>query len=144
MKADRTRKLTFSSQQAVVQRWFGGEILDHSPGAVRMDFLSSGRAPLLAHHDMQQQIGVIDSARISYGVGAATARFGNSSAANEAMQNIDDGILKNTSVGYRVHNMTLASTENGVDTGRRQLLLPLTTIILAGLKPSSLIHHHAV
>jgi hypothetical protein len=28
--------------------------------------------------------------------------------------------------------------------GRRQLLLPLTTIILAGLKPSSLVHHHGV
>ena len=28
--------------------------------------------------------------------------------------------------------------------GRRQLLLPLTTFILAGLEPSSLVHHHAV
>jgi hypothetical protein len=28
--------------------------------------------------------------------------------------------------------------------GGRQLLLPLTTIILAGLEPSSLVHHHAV
>jgi hypothetical protein len=27
---------------------------------------------------------------------------------------------------------------------RRQLLLPLTTTILAGLEPSSLVHHHAV
>jgi cytochrome c len=29
-------------------------------------------------------------------------------------------------------------------TGRRQIDLPLTTIILAGLKPPSLVHHHAV
>ena len=28
--------------------------------------------------------------------------------------------------------------------GRRQIDLPLTTIILAGLKPPSLVHHHAV
>ena len=40
--------------------------------------------------------------------------------------------------------------ENGVEylraypSGGRQLLLPLTTIILAGLEPSSLVHHHAV
>jgi len=34
----------------------------------------------------------------------------------------------------------------GVDgqTGRRQLLLPPATIILAGLKPSSLVHHRAI
>jgi hypothetical protein len=31
-----------------------------------------------------------------------------------------------------------------LESGRRQLLLPLTTIILAGPKPSSLVHHHAV
>jgi hypothetical protein len=28
--------------------------------------------------------------------------------------------------------------------GRRQLFLPLTTFILAGLEPSSLVHHRAV
>jgi len=32
----------------------------------------------------------------------------------------------------------------GDTTGRRQLFLPLTTFILAGLEPSSLVHHHAV
>jgi len=31
----------------------------------------------------------------------------------------------------------------GLD-GRRQLLLPLATIILSGLEPSSLVHHRAV
>jgi hypothetical protein len=34
--------------------------------------------------------------------------------------------------------------EMGSTAGRRQLLLPLTTIILAGLRPPSLVHHHAV
>jgi EAL domain-containing protein (putative c-di-GMP-specific phosphodiesterase class I) len=28
--------------------------------------------------------------------------------------------------------------------GRRQLQIPVATIILAGLEPSSLVHHHAV
>jgi hypothetical protein len=30
----------------------------------------------------------------------------------------------------------------GAAIGWRQLLLPLTTIILAGLEPSSSVHHH--
>jgi transposase-like protein len=37
-----------------------------------------------------------------------------------------------------------AVAQVGVPCGRRQLLLPLTTTILAGLKPSLLVHHHAV
>jgi len=43
-------------------------------------------------------------------------------------------------VAYRLAN----KLPNDATVGRRQLLLPLTTIILAGLRPSSLVHHHAV
>jgi len=115
---DRKRALSFSSENVVVQRWFGGEILDHSPKSVRMGFMASGNAPLLMHHDMRQQIGVIDSANIKDGVGRAIARFGRSASAADALQNVDDTIYRNTSVGYRVHEMRLESTANGEDTYR--------------------------
>ena len=118
MADDRKRSLSFSSQNVTVQRWFGGEILDHSPGSVRMDFLKSGNAPLLMHHDMRQQIGVLSGANLKNGVGYATARFGRSAAAEDALQNVDDEIYRNTSVGYRVHEMVLDSTKNGEDTYR--------------------------
>lgn len=116
--ADRSRNLTFSSQQAVVPRWYGGEILDHSPGSVRMDFMNSGRAPLLMYHDQRVQVGVITSAKIKDGVGMATARFGRTAVANDALQNVDDGILANTSVGYRVYEMNLDSEKDGEPTYR--------------------------
>jgi HK97 family phage major capsid protein len=115
---DRKRALSFSSQNVAVQRWFGNEILDHSPKSVRMDFMASGNAPLLMHHDMRQQVGVIDAASIKNGVGHATARFGRTGAASDALQNVDDGIYRNTSVGYRVHEMVLESSKNGEDTYR--------------------------
>lgn len=115
---DRKRGLSFSSQNVVVQRWFGGEILDHSPKSVRMDFMASGNAPLLMHHDMRQQVGVIDSASIKNGVGRAVARFGRTGAATDALANVDDGIYRNTSVGYRVHEMVLESSKNGEDVYR--------------------------
>lgn len=111
--ADRTRALSFSSDQTVVKRWFGGEILDHSPESVRMDFLNSGRAPLLQFHDHQAVIGVIETASIHNGIGVANVRFGRTGTASDALQNVDDGIAVNTSVGYHVHAMRLDSEVNG-------------------------------
>ena len=112
----RSRALSFSSEKTVVQRWFGGEILDHSAKAVRMDFMNSGRAPLLMYHDTRQQIGVIEKASIGGDkIGHATARFGRTASASDALDNVDDGILTNTSVGYRVHSMVLDSSKDGED-----------------------------
>jgi HK97 family phage major capsid protein/HK97 family phage prohead protease len=112
----RSRELSFSSEKTVVQRWFGGEVLDHSPKAVRMDFMNSGRAPLLMYHDTRQQIGVIERASIGGDrMGHATARFGRTATAVDALDNVDDGILTNTSVGYRVHSMLLDSSKDGED-----------------------------
>jgi len=118
MSADtRKRTLSFSSETPV-ERWFGNEILDHSPSSVRMDFMSSGNAPLLMHHDMRQQIGVVSSAQLAGKRGDATVRFGRTGQANDALQNVDDGIYRNTSVGYRVRAMKLESTQDDEDTYR--------------------------
>lgn len=110
---DRTRSMSFSSEGAVVPRWFGGEILDHDPKSVRTDFLNSGRAPLLLNHDTSAQpIGVIEKGSVKIGkdkVGRCEARFGKTAAANDALTNVDDGILNNTSVGYKVHEMRFDS-----------------------------------
>jgi len=112
----RTRDMSFSSEATVVRRWFGGEQLDHSPGAVRMAFMKSGRAPLLLNHDVRQQVGVVAAAEISKKRGIATARFGRTAIAEDALANVDDGILVNTSVGYRVYEMKLVrSSDSGDD-----------------------------
>jgi HK97 family phage major capsid protein/HK97 family phage prohead protease len=104
--------MSFSSE-AVVQRWYGGEKLDHSPGAARMAFINSGRAPLLRDHNMRNQVGVIDAAKIGADkVGRGDARFGKSAAAVDALQDVDDQILVNTSVGYRIHKMVLDSSSD--------------------------------
>jgi hypothetical protein len=104
---DRTRSLSFSSEATVVQRWFGGEKLDHSPAAIRSAFIKSGRAPALLYHDTRQQVGVISKASFANKKGNADVRFGRSPMAEQALQDIDDEILVNTSVGYRVYEMVL-------------------------------------
>ncbi len=108
---DRIREMSFSSETPV-DRWFGKEILDHSPGSVRLDFFRSGRAPLLMYHDQRQVVGVITEARLNGRRGMVKARFGRTAVANDALQNVDDDILKNTSVGYRVYRMVLEETDD--------------------------------
>lgn len=111
-EAKRTRPMSFSSE-AIVQRWYGGEKLDHAPGAARMGFINSGRAPLLRDHNTRNQVGVIDSAKIdSDKVGRGVPRFSKSAAGEDAMRDVDDQILVNTSVGYRIHKMVLESSSD--------------------------------
>jgi HK97 family phage major capsid protein/HK97 family phage prohead protease len=109
--AKRTRAMSFSSEDAVVDRWFGGEILDHSTGSVRMGFFNSGRAPLLLDHDMRKVVGVIERASIGRdGILRGEPRFSRNPDAEAVLQDVDDGIRTNTSVGYRIFEMRLEST----------------------------------
>jgi HK97 family phage major capsid protein/HK97 family phage prohead protease len=108
--------MSFSSETPV-KRWFGNEILDHNPKSVRTDFLNSGRAPLFMNHDTSSQpIGVIEKGSVEIGkdkIGRLDARFGKTATAQDALTNVDDKILNNTSVGYQVHEMRFDGDRNG-------------------------------
>ena len=99
---ERTVEIAFSSD-VPYRRWFGDEILSHEKGAVDLNFLGSGRAPLLADHDHTDVIGVIEKAWIDKDrKGRALVRFGKSVRAEEFFQDVVDGIRTNISVGYTV------------------------------------------
>ena len=59
----RTVRIGVSSEEPV-ERSFGMEILRHKADDITMEFINSGRAPLLLDHDLTQQIGVIDDFRL--------------------------------------------------------------------------------
>lgn len=100
----RTVELAFSSTQPV-RRWFGEEVLSHEPGAVNLDRLNDGGA-LLVSHDWDDQIGVVETARVDAdGVGRSVVRFGKSPRAQEIFQDVVDGIRRHVSVGYKVHTI---------------------------------------
>jgi hypothetical protein len=40
------------------------EVLGHSADDINMEFIASGRAPLLLDHDMTKQIGVIEEFKL--------------------------------------------------------------------------------
>ena len=108
----RTVELAFSSEEPY-ERFFGMEVLDHSENAVDMSRMTGG-APFLLGHDHNDQIGVIESARIDDDkIGRAVVRFSKSNRAEEIFQDVLDGIRTKVSVGYAVNDMELA--EKGKD-----------------------------
>jgi HK97 family phage prohead protease len=83
------------------------EELSLDPKHVRMARLSSGRATVLAAHDassLEAAIGVVESADLERGQGVARVRFAKDDPTADAIWNkVQQGILRNISVGYRVH-----------------------------------------
>lgn len=120
----RTVSLAFSSESPV-ERWFGDEILDHSPEAVDLGRLNDGGA-LLMDHDYRDQIGVVERASVDKDKKCrAQVRFGNSARAQEIFQDVLDGIRTKISVGYRINEMVLDRREEDKDTYRATRWTPL-------------------
>ena len=102
----RTVEIAFSSEMPV-ERNFGSEVLDHKPESVRLGRLNNS-GPVLVNHNLDDQVGVIESARIdSDKVGRASIRFGKSDRASEIFQDVQDGIRTQVSVGYAIHKMEM-------------------------------------
>ena len=114
-KDKRTLELSFSSD-VEVKRFGMIEILDHANGAADLSRLNNG-GPLLFNHDLDKVIGVIERAWLDgTGKGRALVRFSKREDAEEVWQDIQDGILKNVSVGYRINEVKLKeSREDGTD-----------------------------
>ena len=106
----RTVELAFSSEEPY-ERSFGVEILDHDQQSADFSRLHSG-APLLVNHDPNDQIGVVESARIDDDrVGRAVVRFGKSQRAQEIFGDVQDGVRRLVSVGYYVKQVEKAERD---------------------------------
>lgn len=92
------------SSEEPVERSFGKEVIDHSRESMNLEFLNSGRAPLLVGHDMNDQVGVVERVELDEEARRlrAVVRFGKSQRASEIFDDVLDGIRMNISVGYRI------------------------------------------
>jgi HK97 family phage major capsid protein/HK97 family phage prohead protease len=98
----RTVEIAFSSEEPY-ERFFGVEVLRHDSESVLLERLNGGAA-VLVNHDADDQVGVVESARIDNDrVGRAVIRFGKSQRAQEIFEDVRDGIRRLVSVGYRIH-----------------------------------------
>jgi hypothetical protein len=109
---ERTIEVKFSTGAGVKREFFFGEgfieELSLDEKHVRMERLKSG-APFLNNHrsgDLEDVIGVVENARIENGEGFATVRFSERESVQPIINDIRSGIIRNVSVGYRVHRFT--------------------------------------
>ncbi|MEI4262795.1 phage major capsid protein [Roseovarius sp. D0-M9] len=110
----RTVELAFSSE-IEVERFFGIEVLSHDPASVRMARMEGGAA-LLVNHDWDDQIGVVESARIDADKrGRALVKFGRGVRAEEIFRDVIDGIRRHVSVGYLVHKIEVEERAGQAD-----------------------------
>lgn len=129
----RTVELSFSSD-APYERWWGVEILDHSPGAVNLERLNNGGAVLVEHRSADHVGTVVaGSARLEGNQGRATTRYGRSARAAEVFGDVQDGIKSLVSVGYMIDEMVLESRDNktGIDTYRVTKWTPFEISLVA-------------
>ncbi len=107
----RTVQVTWSTGAAVPRvSWLDGPFMEELDMAgARMGRLTSGKAPFLANHDAYDvagQPGVIESAKVTGKQGIAQVRFtpeGIDPEADKLFEKIAAGIVRNISVGYRIH-----------------------------------------
>ena len=107
----RTVDVTFATDTPVRRydwlndRYFD-EVLTFGPGQMRTERLSAG-APLLDNHSawggVRNTLGVVESFSIEGNQARATIRFSKRDEVEGILQDVKDGILRNISVGYRVH-----------------------------------------
>jgi hypothetical protein len=108
-REDRTATLTWYTG-ASVRRFDGRGAFEMrfsmEPGAIRMGRMASGSAPLLnSHRDftVDDVIGVITKAWVENGQGKATVRFSKRADVDPIWQDVQDGILRNASMGVAIH-----------------------------------------
>lgn len=112
---NRVFEFPFSSEEPV-SRWYGDEILSHEKGAADLSRLNDG-APLLFNHNMDDYIGVVEKAWIGDDKRAyARVRFSMHERADQIMQDVKDGILRNVSFAYEVRKY-VEDVKNGTYTG---------------------------
>jgi HK97 family phage major capsid protein len=108
-------ELSFSSDDTIVPRWWGGERLSHDKGAMNLDRVNEGAAPFLVNHDPDKLVGRVlpNSVTVKDGVARAKVQMGRSELAKEIRQDMEDGIRPNVSVSYVINEMVLAEQRTG-------------------------------
>ena len=102
---ERTLDLSVSSDRAY-ERWWYYEILEHTKEAIDLARLNNG-ANALYNHNRDDYIGVIEKAWLDGGKLYNTIRFDTHELAEKIMRSVNNKVIKNVSIGYRIHELVL-------------------------------------
>lgn len=125
---ERTVEMVFSTGESGTRYdWWNDvsflEELDISESSLRTERLDKG-LPVMNNHrtydGIEGQYGVTENWRIDNGMLVGTVRFARDEKSDIAFQKVADGIIRSTSLGYKVHEYTHlpAGEENKLDTLR--------------------------
>ena len=125
-KRDEDRFDISISSEFPVDRWFGKEILDHSPDSVDLSRAKKGLS-FLDSHDAKSVIGIVENVKVGDDKKLrGQVRFSRSAPAQQIKTDIQDGIRRFISVGYTVNEYTLVtSSKDGGDTYRATKWQPM-------------------
>jgi len=128
---DRTVWLGVSTEEPVA-RYDGLEIIDHSAESMNLEWISSGRAPLLLDHDMERQVGVVEFVELDEDARRlrAKVRLGKGALASEVLDDVADGIRQNVSVGYRIDGR-INARDGDPDGAYRVLATPMEVSLVS-------------
>lgn len=111
---NKTIEVSFSSEEPYQRGGFFDEpwmeVLSHKSEDVDLTRLNSGAPVLYNHdrHDRSNRIGVVEKAWLDGTKGRAVIRISNRDDVQGIWKDIEDGILVNVSVGYRIKDKTLS------------------------------------
>ena len=110
----RTLSFPFSSEEPVNRGALGNEILDHGKDSINFERLNSS-APLLLNHQPDQIIGVVERGWLDEKKkrGMVEVRFANNALGKETLEMVNDGILRNVSVGYSIEKTKEEENRDG-------------------------------
>lgn len=97
---ERKAILSFSSE-APYERWFGSEVLDHTPGAVDLKRINEIGC-VLFNHKRDSVVGKVIRTWIEDSRGNAEVEFDQDEESEKIYQKVKNKTLKGVSVGYRV------------------------------------------
>ena len=110
-KEERTVDVTFATDTPVkrydwdIEGGYFNEVLGFDKANIRMERINAG-APVLNSHsnyELSNVLGVVTKAWIEEGVGRATLKFSDRDDVAPFVKDIENGIIRNVSVGYKVH-----------------------------------------
>jgi HK97 family phage major capsid protein len=125
-KRDEDRFNISISSEFPVERWFGTEILDHSPEAIDLSRAKKGLS-FLDSHDYKSIVGIVEKVKVGDDKKLrGVLRFSRSAPAQQVKTDIQDKIRRFISVGYQVREYVLekSSKEEG-DTYRATKWAPM-------------------
>ena len=109
------------SSETPVSRYFGNEILNHTPQAIDLTRAEDG-LPMLFGHDQSQPIGLVRDIHIDNGKLRGVLHFSDNSKAQEVWRDVSNGFLKNISIGYSIKEWQESGENDDITVTRWELL----------------------